>query len=65
MILPGHRVTRLFVLDFGSFDVGPGKRRIGRSSRFRDHVRFSFGPEESVLHTALVRLERIVAAARG
>lgn len=29
MILPGHRVTRLFVLDFGTFDVGPGKRRIG------------------------------------
>lgn len=29
MILPGHRVMRLFVLDFGSFDVGPGKRRIG------------------------------------
>jgi aspartate/methionine/tyrosine aminotransferase len=47
------------------FDVNPGKRRIGRSSRFRDHVRFSFGPEESVLHTALVRLERIVADARG
>ena len=29
MILPGHRVCRLTVLDFGSFDVGPGKRRIG------------------------------------
>jgi N-acyl homoserine lactone hydrolase len=29
MILPGHCITRLFLLDFGSFDVGPGKRRIG------------------------------------
>jgi len=27
------------------FDVNPGKRRSGRPSRFRDHVRFSFGPE--------------------
>ena len=27
------------------FDVNPGKRRLGRASRFRDHVRFSFGPE--------------------
>lgn len=29
MILPDHQILRLFVLDFGSFDVGPGKRRIG------------------------------------
>lgn len=29
MILPGHRASRLYVLDFGSFDVGPGKRQIG------------------------------------
>lgn len=29
MILPGHRLTRLYVLDFGLFDVGPGKRTIG------------------------------------
>jgi N-acyl homoserine lactone hydrolase len=29
MILPGHRLTRLFVLDFGLFDVGPGQRIIG------------------------------------
>ena len=26
------------------FDVNPGKRRQGRASRFRDYVRFSFGP---------------------
>ena len=29
MILQGHRLARLFVLDFGLFDVGPGKRLIG------------------------------------
>jgi N-acyl homoserine lactone hydrolase len=28
-ILPGHRLTRLYVLDFGLFDVGPGQRTIG------------------------------------
>lgn len=28
-ILPGHRLSRLFVLDFGLFDVGPGQRIIG------------------------------------
>ena len=27
------------------FDVNPGKRRAGRPSRFRQYVRFSFGPE--------------------
>jgi N-acyl homoserine lactone hydrolase len=29
MILTGHRLTRLYVLDFGLFDVGPGLRTIG------------------------------------
>lgn len=29
MRLPGHRLSRLYVLDFGLFDVGPGQRRIG------------------------------------
>lgn len=29
MTLRSHRVVRLFVLDFGLFDVGPGKRTIG------------------------------------
>lgn len=28
-LLPGHRLERFFVLDFGLFDVGPGKRLIG------------------------------------
>jgi hypothetical protein len=42
------------------FDVNPGKRRLGRASRFRDHVRFSFGPEERVIATALDRIEAMV-----
>lgn len=29
MILPEHRLVRLYVLDFGLFDVGPGNRLIG------------------------------------
>ena len=27
--LTSHRITRLYILDFGTFDVGPGKRIIG------------------------------------
>jgi len=45
------------------FDVNPGKRRAGSRSRFRHHVRFSFGPGRPTLERALDRLERLVAAA--
>ena len=45
------------------FDVNPGKRRSGRASRFKEHVRFSFGPSLPVLETALSRLEALIAAA--
>jgi aspartate/methionine/tyrosine aminotransferase len=44
------------------FDVNPGKRRHGRASRFRDYVRFSFGPAQESLDRALVRLEELVGA---
>ncbi len=53
------------------FDVNPGKRRAGRPSRFRNHVRFSFGPAEDTLNQALARLAELVRepptppAARG
>ena len=40
------------------FDVNPGKRRTSRASRFRQYVRFSFGPTKTVLETALDRLAR-------
>ena len=40
------------------FDVNPGKRRHQRQSRFRRHVRFSFGPAQASLDGALERLGR-------
>jgi len=43
------------------FDINPGKRRSHRASRFRQHVRFSFGPQMSTVETALGRLEELVA----
>jgi len=46
------------------FDVNPGKRRHQRASRFRRHVRFSFGPAQESLDAALVRLEAMIRAAR-
>jgi aspartate/methionine/tyrosine aminotransferase len=45
------------------FDVDPGQRRHGRPSRFRHHVRFSFGPELARIEQALERLGEVVAGA--
>jgi N-succinyldiaminopimelate aminotransferase len=42
------------------FDVNPGKRRSQRVSRFRRHVRFSFGPSAQNLDTALTRLGELL-----
>jgi N-succinyldiaminopimelate aminotransferase len=42
------------------FDVNPGKRRAGRPSRFRQHVRLSFGPSASSVEQALERLGRVI-----
>jgi N-succinyldiaminopimelate aminotransferase len=44
------------------FDINPGKRRSGRPSRFKHHVRFSFGPSMQTLDTALTKLERLIAS---
>jgi N-succinyldiaminopimelate aminotransferase len=44
------------------FDVNPGKRRSGRGSRFRQYVRFSFGPSMQSIDQALARLEKLVAS---
>jgi len=46
------------------FDVDPGQRRVGRASRFKNHARFSFGPAESVIDTAVSRLKKMVADAK-
>lgn len=53
---------RVIVVPGEFFDVNPGKRRAHRASRFRHHVRFSFGPSEPVLTRALARLEAMVKA---
>src|SRR6478609_1555758 len=45
------------------FDVDPGKRRGGRASRFRRHLRFSFGPAMPKLELALARFKELIAAA--
>jgi len=45
------------------FDVNPGKRRSQRASRFRAHVRFSFGPSMASLESALGRLEQMIRGA--
>lgn len=42
------------------FDINPGKRRANRGSRFRQYVRFSFGPSMQTMETALQRLEELV-----
>jgi len=47
------------------FDVNPGKRRSQRASRFRSHVRFSFGPSLASLETACDRLAELVREAGG
>jgi N-succinyldiaminopimelate aminotransferase len=47
------------------FDVNPGKRRSQRSSRFRSHVRFSFGPSLETLETACDRLAELIGDARS
>ena len=55
---------RVIVVPGEFFDVNPGKRRAHRASRFRHHVRFSFGPSEAVLTRALTRLEAMVKLRR-
>jgi aspartate/methionine/tyrosine aminotransferase len=45
------------------FDVDPGKRRGGRPSRFRRHLRFSFGPALARLELALDRFKDLITTA--
>jgi aspartate/methionine/tyrosine aminotransferase len=42
------------------FDINPGKRRSGRPSRFRQYVRFSFGPEEASVAEGVRRIGEMV-----
>lgn len=43
------------------FDINPGKRRSGRPSRFKDYVRFSFGPEELTVRRGVERIRKMVS----
>lgn len=42
------------------FDVNPGRRRADRPSRFRSHVRFSFGPPQAQLEVGLRNLSAML-----
>ncbi len=42
------------------FDVNPGRRRGGRPSRFRRHLRFSFGPPMAKVELALERIRELI-----
>ncbi len=53
---------KVIVVPGAFFDVDPGGRRGGRASRFRHHVRFSFGPSLATVEEALARLTRLVAS---
>lgn len=52
--------ARVIVVPGEFFDVNPGKRRAGRTSRFRSHVRFSFGPSERSVREGLDRLRSLL-----
>jgi len=56
---------KIIVVPGEFFDVNPGKRRQGRASRFKNHVRFSFGPPMPVLERAVERLELLVRISPG
>ncbi|MCB9529131.1 MAG: pyridoxal phosphate-dependent aminotransferase [bacterium] len=47
------------------FDVNPGRRGARRGSRFKNHVRFSFGPTEESITQGLDRLEALIAGEAG
>lgn len=55
---------KVIVVPGAFFDIDPGQRRGGRASRFRHHVRFSFGPSLETLELALARLGAMIDAAR-
>lgn len=43
------------------FDVNPGKRRPGRAGRYRQHARFSFGPDVSNIQRGLANLQEMLS----
>ncbi len=55
---------RVIVVPGEFFDVNPGKRRAARPSRFRRHVRISFGPSLPTVEKGLGRLAELIAEAK-
>ncbi len=56
-----HALERQVICVPGEFfDVNPGKRRSGRPSRFRNYVRFSFGPDERSVAEGVRRIGEMV-----
>jgi len=43
------------------FDVNPGKRRPGRTARYRQHARFSFGPDLTHMSRGLANLQEMLS----
>ena len=56
--------SKVIVVPGEFFDVNPGRRRPGRVSRFRRHVRFSFGPPLEVVERGVARLGALVTSHR-
>ena len=56
--------SKVIVVPGEFFDVNPGKRRKGRSSRFRRHIRLSFGPSRAEVERGMARLEQMVTSRR-
>jgi N-succinyldiaminopimelate aminotransferase len=44
--------------------VNPGRKRASRTSRFKSHIRFSFGPNQESLERGLDRLEKMIQSYR-
>ena len=51
---------RVIVVPGEFFDVNPGKRRGKSSSRFDQHLRFSYGPSVEVIEEGISRLQKVV-----
>jgi N-succinyldiaminopimelate aminotransferase len=45
------------------FDINPGKRRT--NSRFKDYVRFSFGPNIETIKEAMLRIRKVINLAKS
>ena len=56
--------AKVVVVPGAFFDVDPGSRRNSRPSRFRHHVRFSYGPTREAVERGVLALKDVVSKAR-